>query len=327
MISGRSSTIDGVLIGHAHNTDTLTGCTVLIFPSGTTCGVDVRGGAPGTRETDLLAPHATVQHIDAICLAGGSAFGLAATTGVMSWLREHGRGFETPIARVPIVPSAVLFDLALGRADSWPDADMGYAACVSAQHSVEEGCVGAGIGASVGKLLGVSQSTKSGLGYVRRMLVGGVSIAALAVTNAFGDVCRNSDATLLAGARLVGGGFANTNQMLCEQGLGNDQLVFSGGNTTLAVVMTDAKLDKAGCTTLAIMAQDALARTIRPVHTAFDGDVVFAAATGVHEAPHSIILGTLAAQVLAEAIERSVHMATSMGGLPAASDLVIRDAG
>lgn len=320
MTSGLSSTIDGVLIGHAHDDVRLTGCTALIFPPGTACGVDVRGGAPGTRETDLLAPHATVQHIDAICLAGGSAFGLAASTGVMSWLREQGRGFETPIARVPIVPSAVLFDLALGRADCWPDADMGYAACVAAQQHVEEGCVGAGIGASVGKLFGVSQSTKSGLGYIRRTLVEGVSIAALAVTNAFGDVYRD-DGNILAGARLPTGGFANSNKLLCEQGLGDQQLTFSGGNTTLAVVMTDAKLDKAGCTSLAIMAQDALARSIRPVHTAFDGDVVFVAATGVHKAAHSIILGTIAAQVLAEAIERSVLMATAMGGLPAVGDL------
>lgn len=321
MSSELASTIDGVLVGHAHDSDILTGCTVLIFPPGTSCGVDVRGGAPGTRETDLLAPHATVQHIDAICLAGGSAFGLAATTGVMRWLREQGRGFETPLARIPIVPAAVLFDLALGQADGWPDEGQGYAACQAASSTVEEGCVGAGIGASVGKLLGVSHSTKSGLGYVIRNMAGGVKLAALAVTNAFGDVYSNQDGRILAGARLPAGGFANTNRILCEQALGSDQLMFSGGNTTLAVVMTDAKLDKAGCTALAIMAQDALARSIRPVHTAFDGDIVFAVATGKHPAPHSIALGTLAAQLLSEAIERSVLMARSMGGIMAACDL------
>jgi L-aminopeptidase/D-esterase-like protein len=318
---GSLTDIDGVVVGHAEDLDALTGCTVVLFPPGTSCSVDIRGGGPGTRETDLLTPHAMVLHVNAICLAGGSAFGLAAADGVMRWLYERGIGYDARVAIVPIVPSAVMFDLALGRADRWPDSAMGYAACEAASaQPVPEGSVGAGTGATVGKLLGIGRATKGGLGSAARQLAGGATVAALAVTNAFGDVRRASDNTIIAGARCDAGGFADSARRLASL---DASLVFSGGNTTLAVVVTDAQLDKAGCLRLAQMAQDGLARTIRPVHTPFDGDLVFAAATGTHTTPSLLSLGTLAADALAEAIERSVLMATSLGGLPAARDLGI----
>jgi L-aminopeptidase/D-esterase-like protein len=311
--------VPGVSVGHAHDLTTLTGCTVAIFPPETVGAVDVRGGAPGTRETDLLAPHAMVQHIDAICLAGGSAYGLAAASGMMEWLREQGRGFDVRVTRVPIVPAAVLFDLALGSPNHWPDPAMGYAACQHASCApVQEGCVGAGTGAAVGKLLGIQQATKGGIGSAAITLSDGIVLAALVATNAFGDVRRASDDQILAGVRLPTGGFADSMRLLYHT---NANLIFGGGNTTLAIVATNARLDKASCHKLAEMAQNGLARTIRPVHTPFDGDVVFAAATGTHPAPHLAILGSIAADVLATAIERSVLQATALGGLPSAADL------
>lgn len=308
--------VAGVRVGHAQDLEALTGCTVVLLPPASTCGVDVRGGAPGTRETDLLAPAAMVQHIHALCLSGGSAFGLAAATGVVQWLYERGVGFETGLARVPIVPAAVIYDLGLGSAARWPDAAMGYAACQAASADpVAEGSVGAGTGATVGKLLGMARATKGGLGSAAQRLPSGVTVAALAVTNPFGDVRRDADGQILAGARAPDGGFLDSSRALLE----DRQLLGSGGlNTTLGVVITDAALDKSACQRLAQMAQDALARTIRPIHTPFDGDIVFAAATGAHPPPHLTLLGSLAADVLARAIERSVLAAAPLGGLPAA---------
>jgi L-aminopeptidase/D-esterase-like protein len=319
-MAGALTDVAGVLVGHAHDLAALTGCTVVLLPPGTVAGVDVRGGAPGTRETDLLAPNALVQHIHAICLCGGSAFGLAAATGVVSWLREQGVGFETGVARVPIVPAAVLFDLALGRADRWPDEAMGYAACAAATpDSVAEGNVGAGAGASVGKLLGMGHATKSGVGSAALRLHDGTLVAALVVTNAWGDVRRDSHPDIIAGARVAPDSrtFLDMGVVLRTQSLTPPP---PATNTTLAVIVTDALLDKAGCQRLALMAHDGMARTIRPVHTPFDGDVVFAAATGARQGSHLTALGSAAADVLAEAIERSVLLATGAGGLPGAAD-------
>jgi L-aminopeptidase/D-esterase-like protein len=318
-VIGSLTSIAGIRVGHAHDTQALTGCSVVLLPPETVAAIDVRGGAPGTRETDLLAPQAMMPYVQAICLSGGSAFGLAAADGVMRWLHERDLGFDVRVAKVPIVPTAVLFDLALGAADCWPDAAMGYAACEAASaEPVSEGCVGAGIGAAVGKLLGIQQATKGGVGSAAITLPGGVTVAALAITNAFGDIRRDNGGAILAGARHPAGGFADSAKLLTSLPA---HLIFSGGNTTLVVVATDAKLDKASCTKLAEMAQDGLARTIRPIHTPFDGDVVFAVATGEHVATHLIVLGTAAADVVAEAIERSVLMAHGLGGIPAASDL------
>lgn len=308
--------VAGVAVGHAQDAAALTGCTAVLLPPCTTAGVDVRGGGPGTRETDLLDPSATVQHIHAICLTGGSAFGLAAATGVVQWLYERGIGFDTGVARVPIVPAAVIFDLGIGAADRWPDAAMGYAACQSANTAaVPEGCVGAGSGATVGKVAGMAAATKSGLGSAARTLPDGTTVAALAVTNAFGDV-RRADGTIIAGARRAEGGFVDTVAWLQSE---QAHTLFSGLNTTLAIVATDATLDKASCRKLAQMAQDALARAIHPIHTPFDGDTVFAVATNARPAPHMVVLGSAAADVLFEAIQRSVASATDAGGVPAAS--------
>lgn len=324
-MSGSLTTITGITVGHAHDAEALTGCTVILLPPGTACAADVRGGAPGTRETDLLAPQAMVQHVHAICLAGGSAYGLAAATGVMEYLHAHGIGFDVRVARVPIVPAAVLFDLALGRPDRWPDAAMGYAACVNAHCGpVAEGCVGAGIGAAVGKILGIGQATKGGIGSASITLPGGVTVAALVVTNAFGDVRRDQGGAIIAGARMHTGGFVDTARLLRSV---TADLVFGGGNTTLAVIATDAVLDKTSCKKLAEMAQDGLARTIRPIHTPFDGDIVFATATGSKPAEQLLILGSAAADVLALAVERSVLMAESLGGLPSAAQLAREAAG
>jgi L-aminopeptidase/D-esterase-like protein len=313
--------VSGITVGHAHDLDALTGCTVVLLPEGTTCGVDVRGGAPGTRETDLLAPTAMMRHINAICLAGGSAFGLAAATGVVDWLHEREIGFDVGVTKVPIVPAAVLFDLRIGRCDRWPDAAMGYQACENASaEEVAEGCVGAGAGATVGKLMGIDQATKSGLGSAATLLHGDVTVAALAVTNAFGSVHRENSGAIIAGPRDDERGMLDTIQVFREI-MDQSAPRPRDFNTTLCVVATDATLDKTECRKLAQMAQNALARTIRPVHTPFDGDIVFAVATGQRPALPMALMGSIAADVLVEAIERSVLLATAAGGLPASRDV------
>lgn len=315
--------VPGVLVGHADDAAALTGVTVVLTPDGATGGVDVRGGAPGTRETDLLRPENSVQQVHAVALTGGSAMGLAAATGVVQWLREQGRGFDTGIARVPIVPAAVIFDLGIGSAERFPDAAMGYAACLAAGAAVAEGCVGAGMGATVGKLLGPQAAMKSGVGSWAERLADGTTVGAIAVVNAFGDVWREHGA-LIAGARTPANTLADSTALLRDAGLQRALAFGRGGaaqNTTIAVVATDARLTKAEATKLAQMAQDGLARTLRPAHTPFDGDSVFAVATGLRDGPGLLVLGAIAADVLARAVERAALEATGMGGLPAARDL------
>jgi L-aminopeptidase/D-esterase-like protein len=312
--------VKGVLVGHATDTAALTGVTVVLTPDGATAGVDVRGGAPGTRETDLLNPVNLVQQVNAVVLTGGSAFGLAAATGVVSWLYERGYGFDVGLTKVPIVPAAVIFDLGIGRADVWPDATMGYAACAAADTSVPEGSVGAGIGATVGKVGGMNTAMRGGVGTWSETLADGVTVGALVVVNAFGDVV-DPQGRIIAGARgptqtLVGTG------ALLRGGLSRQSFAdTTGQHTTIAVVATDARLDKAAATRLAIMAQDGLARAIRPAHSPFDGDTVFALSTGVYEAPPLVTLGAVAADVLAIAIVRAVQAATTVAGVPAARDV------
>jgi L-aminopeptidase/D-esterase-like protein len=314
--------VPGILVGHAHDEAPLTGVTVVRAAGGAVAGVDVRGGAPGTRETDLLDPMATVQQVHAIALCGGSAFGLAAAGGVMERLREEEIGFPAGPALVPIVPAAVIFDLAVGRADRFPDPAMGYAACAGATVHPAEGCVGVGMGASVGKILGMTGAMKSGVGTWSETLPDGTTIGALVVVNAWGDVYDEQGA-LIAGARdPQSGALLNTTALLRRPDV---MTAFGGGrrddaaltNTTLAVVATDAQLSKAEARRLALMAHDGLARTIRPVHTPFDGDTVFALATGRRAAPNLVQLGSLLAEVTATAVVRAVRMATPMGGLPA----------
>jgi L-aminopeptidase/D-esterase-like protein len=315
--------VPGVLVGHAHDEAALSGCTVVLTPEGATGGVDVRGGAPGTRETDLLNPSATVGEVHAIALCGGSAFGLVAASGAMQWLAERNIGLFTPARRVPIVPAAVIYDLQIGRPDAWADGRLGYAACAAAGPNAPEGCVGAGMGATVGKLLGPGLAMKSGIGTWSETLADGAAVGALVVCNAFGDVYEEATGRVIAGVRrMEGGALVGAAKLLREPEIQQALFRFlAPQHTTLAVVATDALLTKAEAQKLAQMAQDGLARTIRPVHTPFDGDVVFALATGQRPAPNLMVLGAIAADVLARAVERSARQAVGMGGLPAARDL------
>jgi len=320
--------IPGIQVGHAQNDEALTGCTVILCKKGAVGGVDQRGGAPGTREVDALHPMHLVSKVHGITLAGGSAFGLEAATGVMRYLEEKGVGFDTHIVKVPIVPAAILFDLGIGKADVRPDAAMGYLACQNASSEPPaEGNIGAGTGATVGKILGLGQCMKSGMGTASQQIGAGVIVGAIVAVNAFGDVIDPSTGQIIAGARSkdVGplhigtpGYFANTLQVM-QTLIGRTALGFgSRGNTVIGVVATNARLDKEAANKVAQMAHDGLARTIRPAHTMLDGDTIFALATGEHAADVNIV-GAFAAEVFAQAILRAVRAAKSIAGIPAIS--------
>jgi L-aminopeptidase/D-esterase-like protein len=297
--------VRGIEVGHAQDDKGLTGCTVILCREGAVAGVDVRGGAPGTRETDLLDPINLVQKVHAIVLAGGSAFGLDAATGVMRYLKEHNIGLDTGAAKVPIVPSAILYDLAIGHASAWPDSAMGYLAASQASSAPPaEGNAGAGTGASVGKMRGMKYPMKSGLG-TWSVNINGVIVAALVAVNAIGDVIEPQTGTKIAGLRSG----STLDWMKKSQGRAAIQ-----SNTVIGVVATNAKLSKAEATKVAQMAQDGLARSIRPAHTMFDGDTIFALATGEEKTDLSMV-GAFAAEVMASAIIRAVKMAKSAGGL------------
>jgi L-aminopeptidase/D-esterase-like protein len=315
------SDVPGLQVGHATDEQGITGCTVVLALDGAVGGVEVRGAAPGTRETDLLRPTALVERIHAVALCGGSAFGLAAADGVMSWLVERGIGFPTGPRPVPLVPAAVIFDLGLGSADAHATPELGRAACEAAERGGGrlEGSIGVGTGATVGKLAGPARATKGGVGTAALRLPDGATVGALAVTNAVGNVVDHAG-RVIAGARGAEGGYIEAEALLVTDAV-PDARPF--GNTTLAVVGTDAWLDRAGCRKLAELAHDALALSIRPVHTMFDGDVVFTLSTGRGPAVGStemLRLGVAAVSVLREAIERSVLTAESRGGVPAARD-------
>jgi L-aminopeptidase/D-esterase-like protein len=313
--------VPGLKVGHWTNLDAATGCTVILCPQGAVAGVDVRGSAPATRETDLLDPVCAVEKVHAIVLSGGSAYGLSAADGVMRWLEERGCGFDVGVAKVPIVPTACIFDLTIGRADVRPDAAAGYMACEAATAGpVLLGNVGVGAGATVGKGLGFKQATKGGLGSASKPMAGGIVIAALVAVNAFGDVYEPKTHQIIAGARKpIVGGFVDWTAY-SESALGQSITRLIHTSTTLAVVATNAALTKIGATKAAQMAHDGLARAIRPVHTNLDGDAVFALSTGEKQADVNLI-GTLAADVLAEAVVNAVQAAESLHDLPAARDL------
>lgn len=298
--------VAGVRVGHWTDPVARTGCTVILTPDvGAVAGVDVRGAAPGTRETDLLRPGMLVQRVHAVCLCGGSAFGLAAADGVMRFLRERDVGIAVGSARVPIVPAAVIFDLAHGEPAA-PGPEQGYAACLAATSGPPaEGRVGAGTGATVGKLLGPEGSCPGGVGSAAVHLPNGATVGALAVVNAVGDV-HGRDGRVLAGARAPDGAFADAWRVLLESG--SPLPPMPGGNTTIAVVATDAGLDKAQCGKLAERAHDGLALAIRPAHTILDGDAVFALSVGEAEAD-LISLGVAAVEAMWRAIERAVTVA------------------
>lgn len=317
--------VPGILVGHATDLDALTGCTVILAEGGAIAGVDQRGGAPGTRETDALRPMHLVDKAHAILLAGGSAFGLNAAAGVMRYLEEKGQGFDTGFARVPIVPAAVLYDLGVGKSGRRPDADMGYLACQNASNlPPEEGNIGVGTGATVGKIYGMQQAMKSGLGTASIDLGGGLVVGAIIATNAYGDVINPDTGKILAGARSLDKDldpqFIDTLKTM-KSFVGKTVLHFSSShNTVIGVVATNAKLNKEEINKVAQMAHNGLARTIRPAHTMFDGDTLFTLATGQKRADVNLI-GAYAAECIATAIVRSVLQASAAGGLPAANDI------
>jgi L-aminopeptidase/D-esterase-like protein len=307
--------IEGVLVGHARDQGALTGCTVIILPLGSKGGCDIRGGAPGTRETDLLRPVNVVDQVNAFVLSGGSAFGLAAADGVMRYLEERGLGFETVAARVPIVPAAVIFDLMAGDPGVRPDAEMGYEACLNASEAPEgQGNVGAGTGATVGMILGPASWMKSGLGMAGLEREDGLCLFAIAVVNAVGDVI-DEDGSILAGARNPQGGFLDTEAFMAG-GPGFPDSLIPGTNTTLAVVVSNADLSKTETNWVARQGHNGIARAVRPSHTKHDGDSVFAASTGKVAAQPDLV-GILAARLVAEAIRNAVRHAESIGGIPA----------
>ncbi|OQX65386.1 MAG: peptidase S58 [Anaerolineaceae bacterium 4572_5.1] len=308
--------IPGIEVGQAQDADALTGCTVILCRKGAVGGVDQRGGAPGTRETDLLNPVNLVSKIHAILLSGGSAFGLDAASGVMRYLEENQIGFNVGVARVPIVPAAVLFDLAIGSATVRPDAEMGYRAAASASADAPaEGNIGAGMGATVGKILGMKRAMKSGLGTASMEIGGGVIVGAIVAVNAFGDVVDPQTGAIVAGARSAKSGFANTLEVMKSLKGRIVMSVAARGNTVIGVVATNAKLTKSEATKVAQMAQDGLARTIRPSHTMLDGDTIFALSTGRKKADVSTV-GSFAAEVMEQAILQGVKTVETAGNLP-----------
>ena len=310
---------EGFSIGHWTDAEGATGCTVVIPPAGSRGGVDVRGGGPGTRETDVIGPFAGTSEVTAVALCGGSAFGLAAADGVVRWLEENGYGYETPAARVPIVPAAVVYDLVEGDASARPDADAGYAACEAAAGGVpERGRVGAGTGAAVGKIRGRERSTPAGIGYAVARSGAGETVAALAVVNAFGDVI-GEDGTIVAGPRGEEGETVSTAELIAAMRGPPDWTRLEERNTTLVCVMTDATLDKAACARVARMASGGVARAVDPVCSDVDGDVVFCLSSGNGETERftPISIGTIAATVTAAAIRDSVRAANHRGGFAA----------
>jgi L-aminopeptidase/D-esterase-like protein len=312
--------IPGIRVGHATDEVGCTGCTVILCPEGTVGGVDIRGSASGTREMDALSPLHLVPHVHAVLLAGGSAFGLDAAAGVMRYLEERGIGFDVQVARVPIVPTAILFDLRIGSASARPEPRMAYQACeLATDGPIPEGSVGAGTGATVGKLLGITHAMKSGVGTAGKELPGGLRVAALAAVNAFGDIRDPRSGAVMAGARDAPDSdrFLDTARAMRE---GTTRGSSNGENTTLAVVATNARLTKVQATKLAQMAQQGLVRTINPVHTTLDGDLVVGLATGEVSADLNRV-GLVAADVLAEAILRAATQAASLGGVPAWADV------
>lgn len=324
---GAITDVAGVEVGHFTDDRRPTGCTVFLTRDGAVAGVDVRGAGPGTRETDLLDPVNAVQRIHAIALSGGSAFGLDTATGVMRFLEENGVGFDVGVARVPIVPAAILFDLEVGDASVRPDANAGYQACRAATAArPAEGNVGAGAGATVGKIYGMDRAMKSGIGTSSIRLDGiaqtpGITVGAMVAVNAVGDVYDPTTGALIAGVRsLDGAGLTGAMPAI----LRGEPLpaVLGGTATTIGVVATDVALTKVEATKMAQMAHDGLARAINPIHTAFDGDTIFGLATGTSSREADItLIGALAAEVVARAVVRAVRAAVGIPGLPSCSEL------
>lgn len=321
---GRGSILEvgGIRVGHWTDERAATGCTVVLFDHGSVGGCMVAGAAPGTRETALLDPTCTVDEVHAVLIGGGSAFGLAAADGVMRYLEERGRGFDVGVARVPIVPAAILFDLAIGDSAIRPGRDEGYAASLGATADrLEEGNVGAGTGATVGKLLGPRAAMKGGLGTSSVRIPGGIVVGAVAAVNCAGNVVDPASGVIVAGTRLPDGAFLDSAAWMTGGG-SNEAL--AGENTTLVVVATNARLTKAEAGRLARLAYQGLARAIRPI-LPFDGDTVFAVGRkNDGQVADLAMLGAAAAEALVEAILSGVRAAKGLHGYPSASDLAAR---
>jgi len=327
MLHNSITDIPGIRVGHSQDEAALTGCTVILCEGGAVGGVDQRGGAPGTRETDALHPIHLVNVVHGVVLSGGSAFGLDSASGVVRYLEERGVGFDVRVAKVPIVPAAILFDLGIGQADVRPGPEMGYQACLNASTDPPaEGNVGAGTGATVGKILGMQHAMKSGIGSASLAIGGGIYVGAIAAVNVFGDVIDPATGEIVAGVRLVHTGplkigkgpyFADTMEVMRSL-TGRTVLGFaSHEHTAIGAVATNAKLTKEQTNKVAQMAHDGLARTVRPAHTMLDGDIIFALATGERRADVNIV-GAFAAQVFAQAVLRAVWAAKPVAGLPSA---------
>jgi L-aminopeptidase/D-esterase-like protein len=322
---GAITDVAGIEVGHYTDSRRPTGCTVILAREGAVAGVDVRGAAPGTRETDLLHPTNLVDRVHAVLLAGGSAWGLDASAGVMRWLEEQGVGLQVGPGRIPIVPAAVLFDLYLGDNSIRPDAQAGYAACaVASRRAPAEGNVGAGAGAVIGKIFGAARAMKGGIG-TASVTVDGITVGALIACNALGDVVDPHTGRVIAGARTADGKDFLDSRRALLRGEPPQRLV-AGTNTTIGVIATDAVLTKAQASRLATVSHDGLARSINPAHTMLDGDALFALGTGAcGRSADMMLLATMAAEVVATAVVRAARMATAITSgalhLPAAGDM------
>ncbi len=325
--------VPDVLVGHSQDYEALTGCTVLLFPKGAAAGIDQRGGAPGTRETDLLRPMHLIQKIHAIMLSGGSAFGLDSASGAVRYLEERKIGVDVGVARVPIVPAAVLFDLSIGSSTVRPNADMGYKACLNASSSpVELGNFGAGTGATIGKILGNKSAMKAGIGSAVVQIGNGICVGAIIALNAFGDVYDPGTGQIIAGARRPGNkdnqfntqiNFIDTLTFLKKK-IGQLVIRFATSqNTIIGCIATNAELTSEGCNKVAQMAHNGIAMTVRPAHTMLDGDTLFAVSTGGKKADVSTI-GAVAAEVVAQSILSAVKTAHGVECFPALQDLDYR---
>ncbi len=314
--------VPGIKVGHWTDEAAATGCTVLLCEQGAVGGVDVRGGAPGTRETDLLRPGTLVQSVNAVVLSGGSAYGLDAAGGVMRWCEEHEVGLTYGGVLVPIVVSAVLFDLSVGRHDVRPDGDAGYAACEAAtSEPPRQGSIGAGTGATLGKAMGMRYAMKGGIGTASEATTySGLVVGAMFAVNAFGEVVDSSNGRVVAGPRDPEGGFVDTSTILRSVAPPP-----SAQNTTIGVIATNARLTKEQVNRLAAIAHDGIARAIRPAHTLADGDIVFSLATGESKEAASPAdlraLEVLTAIATERAIVKAVRNATALAGIPGVNDL------
>jgi len=314
MINNSITDVPGILVGNAENKDAGTGCTVILYTDGAVAGVDVRDGAPGTHSTSALDPVNLVSKAHAIFLGGGSAYGLGGISGVMQYLEEQGYGFDVGVGVVPIVPGAILFDLPVGRADVRPDNAMGYQACLNATDNLTEtGNIGAGTGASVGKIKGCDLCMKGGLGTASRK-IGDLIVGAIVAVNCYGDIIDPKTGNIIAGVLSEDKKrFAGTMNIISSVAKGSDNAF--AGNTTIGCIATNANFTKAGATKVAMMAHDGFARAINPIHTMFDGDTIFCMATGQVESDPTTV-GAIAAEVMTEAILNGIKAAESAYGIP-----------